>query len=87
MVCDKFKFQSSREVLFLKEKLRKRMFPRVVKCFLDSRLSFVLLTDVFRNLSWRLVYMFDSFQFRQTKRSIWFGHSSDFFFDFRGVHS
>ena len=50
MVCDEFEFQGLREILFLKEKLRKRMFPRVVKRFLDSRVNFVLLTDVFRNL-------------------------------------
>lgn len=76
------------EVLFLKEKLRKRMFPRVVKHFLDSRLSVVLLTEVFHNLSWYCVGMCDSFQFRpKQKKSIWFGHSSDFSFDFHGVHS
>ena len=47
MVCDEFEFQSLRGILFLKEKLRKRMFPRVAKRFLDSHLSYVFLTDVF----------------------------------------
>ena len=41
------------------------MFSRVVNRFLDSRLSFVLLTGVFCNVSWRCVGMFDSFQFRK----------------------
>ena len=75
------------KVYFLKERLRKRMFPQVVKRFLVSCLSFVLLIGVFRNVSWRCVGVFDSFHFRQTGRSIRFGHSSDFSFDFRGVHS
>ena len=74
------------KVYFLKERLRKRMFPQVVKRFLVSCLSFVLLTGVFRTLSWRLVGMFDSFHFRQTKIGIWFGYSSDFSFGFRVVH-
>ena len=73
MINDEFEFQSSREVYFLKERLRKRMFSWVVKRFLYSRLSFVLLTDVFRNLSWHWVDMCDSFQFRWNKKKyfIW----------------
>ena len=86
MVCDEFRFQYLREILFLKEKLSKIMFPPEVKRFLDSRLSFVLLVDIFCNFSWRCDSMCDSFKFRQ-KKSFWFRHSSDFSFGFRGVHS
>ena len=86
MVCDEFRFQCLREILFLKEKLSKIIFPREVKRFLVSRLSFALLADVFRNFSWRCDGICDSFQIRRNERSFWFGHSSDFSFGFRGVH-
>ena len=61
------------------------MFPRVVKRFVDSCSSFVLLTGVFRNLSWpryirsfpivveirTLAYRFDRPGSVREERNIW----------------
>ena len=70
VVCDECEFQGLREILFLREKLGKMMFPRVLERFLASRLSFVSLTDVFRNLGFALCWRVWFFQV-QTNPEIW----------------
>ena len=51
MLCDELKTQSLREIFSPKRETDKLMLPQEVNRFPDSRLSFVLLTIVFRKLS------------------------------------
>ena len=51
MLCDELKTQSLREMFSPKREIDKLMLPQEVNRFPDSRLSFVLLTIVFRKLS------------------------------------
>lgn len=56
MLCDESGFQKVERNFISKREIEKRIFPRVLKRSLDSCMSYVFMTDVFRRLSLALCW-------------------------------